>query len=127
MTPWPSCFLLLALAAAPDEQERPLPAGTVLSIRLTSAVASHSARVGDAVVAVLGAPVRVDGASVVPAGWTVRGTVTAVGKAGPHDPRSMLDLQFKELVAASGRATPINTKLVAIDMRGRRWTRAGAS
>ena len=70
---------------------------------------------GDAVGAVLGAPVRVDGASVVPAGWTVRGTVTAVGMAGPHDHRSMIELQFKELVAASGLATPINAKLVAID------------
>jgi hypothetical protein len=48
-------LLLLALAAA-GEEERALPAGTELSIRLTQPVAHHLARAGDAVEAVLGAP-----------------------------------------------------------------------
>jgi hypothetical protein len=54
-------LFLLALAAAGEEQ-RALPAGTELSIRLIRPIAHHSAEVGDAVEAVLDAPVRVDGA-----------------------------------------------------------------
>jgi hypothetical protein len=95
-------LLLLALAAA-GEDERALPAGTELSIRLTQPVAHHSAGVGDAVEAVLGAPVRVDGAPVVPAGWKVRGTVRAVGKVGANDHRPVLGLQFGQLVEFGGR------------------------
>ncbi len=108
-------ILFLALAAAAAAEERPLPAGTELSVRLTRPVAHRSARVGDAVPAVLGAPVRVGGATIVPAGWKVQGTVTAVGKAGPKDHRSMLALQFTELVDPFGRATPFNAKLLAVD------------
>ena len=108
-------LLLLALVAAPGEQEHTLPAGTTLSIRLTSAVASRSARVGNPVLAVLNAPVRVDRVPLVPAGWTVRGKVAAMGQAGPHDNRSMLELEFMELVDESGRSTPVSAKLVAVD------------
>jgi LssY C-terminus len=108
-------LLLLALVAASGEQEQTLPAGTVLSIRLTSAVASHSARVGDPLGAVLDAPARLARAPLVPAGWTVRGKVAAVGQAGPHDHRSMLELNFTELVDESGRATLVSAKLVGVD------------
>jgi hypothetical protein len=103
-----------ALAAA-DEADRPLPAGTELSIRLTDSLAQRTARVGNAVQGVLAAPVRVDGADVVPAGWTVRGTVTAVGRSGPPDHRPVLGLQFTELVDPSGRATPVSAKLLDVD------------
>ncbi len=106
---------VLALAAAQGEEERSLPAGSVLSIRLTSPVAHRSARVGDAVEAVLCAHVRVDGVPVVPAGWAVRGRVAAVGKTAAKDHRSMLALQFTDLVDGSGRATPVDTRLLAVD------------
>ena len=107
-------LLLLALAAA-GEDERALPAGTELSIRLIQPIAHHSAGVGDAVEAVLDAPVRVDGAPVVPAGWKVRGTVMAVGKVGADDHRPVLGLQFGQLVDESGRATGVNARLLAVD------------
>ena len=107
-------LLLLALVAG-GEEERSLPAGTELSIRLTQPVAHHSAKVGDVVAAVLDAPVRVDGASVVPAGWKVQGTVSALGKAGASDHRPALGLSFTQLVDDSGRATGIDAKLVDVD------------
>jgi hypothetical protein len=67
------------------------------------------------VTAVLDAPVRVDGAPVVPAGWQVQGTVSAVGRVGGNDHRPVLGLQFTRLVDDSGRATGLDTRLVDVD------------
>ena len=71
-----------ASPAVPEYREVSLPAGTSLSLRLTSAVASDTSQVEDAVRATLREAVVVDGATVFPEGAEVEGTVTGVERSG---------------------------------------------
>ncbi len=58
------------------DREITIPAGTPLSIELTSRVASNASRVEDPVSAVLRRSIVVDGVKVIPAGTVLRGVVT---------------------------------------------------
>ncbi|HTB17883.1 MAG TPA: hypothetical protein VK708_07185, partial [Bryobacteraceae bacterium] len=57
---------------------RPLPEGTQLHVRLTTAVGSYASVPGSAVSAVLIAPVTVNGEAVIPAGSILAGKVKTV-------------------------------------------------
>ena len=59
-----------------------MPAGTVLSVRLETTVASNANRVGDPVQATLIEPVVVDDRDVVPVGALVKGVVSEVAASG---------------------------------------------
>lgn len=110
--------VLAFLTAAPASGADPeliLPTGTALSVRLTSRVGSHTSRVDEPVTAILIAPVQVDDQPVVPSGWTLRGRVTAAGKAAQDDARPMLHLGFFEFSDGEGRGTPIAARVVQVD------------
>ena len=109
---------LAFLTAAPAfgaDAEIALPAGATLSVRLTSPVGSHTSHVDGPVTAILIAPVRVADQPVVPSGRTLRGRVTAVGKAAQQDARPMLHLGFYELSDGEVRGTPIAARVVQVD------------
>jgi len=89
-----------------------LPAGTPLSVRLTTRVSSRLSHAGDAVAAILIAPVEVDGRVVLPAGWTLHGVVQQAAKSRG---RSSLRLDFSTLVDEDYVESPIATRLVAVD------------
>ncbi|HEV7501980.1 MAG TPA: hypothetical protein VGQ33_18325, partial [Vicinamibacteria bacterium] len=90
-----------------------LPAGTSLSVRLTSAIPAH-AKPDLAVSAVLIAPVVQDGAVVLSSGATVRGVVEAA-RALPHERhRSYLRIAFHEVVTDTG-ALPVVAQVSDVD------------
>ena len=61
---------------------REAPAGSVLHARLTGAVGSFASRPGSPIEAVLIAPVKVDGETVLPTGSLLRGHVKSVRRIG---------------------------------------------
>jgi hypothetical protein len=80
-------------------REVTLPAGTDLTIELTSPVSSATANAEDPVTAELERAVVVDGVDVLPAGSMVRGEVTSVERAGKVKGRARLALRFHTLSA----------------------------
>jgi len=104
--------LVLGLAGAVSAPAVDLPAGTPLSVRLTTGVSSRASHPGDAVAAALIAPVEIEGQTVLPAGWTLRGTVSEAGRLGG---RASLRLDFSELVDDDDEGSPIATRVVAVD------------
>jgi hypothetical protein len=116
MRRWLLSWLMAALAPAPVTSKLELAAGTLLEARLTTRVASTVSKPGDAVEAVVIAPVPPEGEVVVlPAGAKLRGTVKDVRPIGPAQPRSVLELEFKELELPGGDKVAITCQVVAVD------------
>lgn len=103
---------LLSLGGVASTRAIELPIGTPLSVRLTSRVSSRASQPGDAIAAVLIAPVEIDGDTVIPAGWTLRGVVSEAGKSGG---RATLRLDFSQLADENDEESPIATRLLAVD------------
>ncbi len=108
--------LIWVLALSVTARAAVLPAGTQLEIRLTSAVASNTSKVKDAVQAVLIRPVASGNEIVLPAGTVVRGVVKdAVPIKGPND-RAVLDLDFTALEpGGKAPALKIAAKVASVD------------
>ncbi len=86
-------------APAPSFREITIPSGTTLSLSLTSAVASDTSQVEDAVSAELTQAVTVDGRDVLPAGSTVTGQVTSAEASGRVKGRAQVAFRFDTLTA----------------------------
>ena len=80
-------------------REVTLPAGTDLTLELTSPVSSATANVEDPVTATLDRAVTLEGVDVLPAGSTVRGEVASVERAGKVKGRARLALRFHTISA----------------------------
>ena len=102
----------VAEAAAPKYREVTIPAGTTLRLELTSAVASDSSKVEDAVRAELRQPLSIDGREVVPVGTDVVGRVTAVQRAGRVKGRARVAFRF-DTMRVEGDNYEINTAGIA--------------
>ena len=101
--------------AAPAKEtlrEVTIPAGTVLHLKLQSAIASDTSHVEDNVHAELRQAVAVDGKPVLPAGTEVAGTVTDVQRSGRVKGRARIAYQFNSLRAA-GERYDIHTSALA--------------
>jgi hypothetical protein len=84
---------------------------------MTTAVGSFASRPGSPVEAVLIAPVKVSGSTILPAGSTLTGEVTAVRRVGlgvVHD-TSSLTLNFNSVTLPEGGTLPVFTRLAAVD------------
>jgi hypothetical protein len=92
-----------AAIAASDVREVTLPAGTVLSLRLDSTVASNRSRVEDAVQAHLRRPVIARGLTVLPANAPVSGVVTQATRSGRVKGRALIAFRFHSLRAHGER------------------------
>ena len=79
-----------------------VPAGTSVAVSVNTKISSENAQVGDTWVGVVKDAVVVDGRTVIPAGSTVTGTVTAAKPAVKGD-RAMLDLGLSS-VNVNGRS-----------------------
>ncbi len=101
-----------AAVGVPQYREVTIPAGTTLRLELTSAVASDSSKVEDAVRAELRQPITVDGREVLPAGTDVAGRVTAVDRSGRVKGRARVAFRF-DSVSVGGDEYEINTAAVA--------------
>jgi hypothetical protein len=83
--------------ARPVYRDVTLPAGTTLSLSLTSSMASDTSAVEDAVTAELTRAVSVDGREVLPAGTKLAGNVTEVDDSGRVKGRAMIAFRFTSL------------------------------
>ena len=81
-------------AAVPEYREVTLPAGTVLPVELTTAVASDSSLVEDAVRGKLRRAVTVQGLQAFPAGTAVSGVVTAAERSARVKGRARVAFRF---------------------------------
>lgn len=106
---------------------RPLPSGTLLHIRLTTAVGSYASGAGSPIRAVLIAPVTVDGETIWKAGSTISGSVRRVTRVGLgllHETAG-LDLEFTQLAPPAGETISISTQVTEVDNGRERVTRNG--
>ena len=97
-------------------REVTLPAGTALSLRMTSAVASDSSRVEEPVHAELRAPVTVNHETVLPAGAEVNGVVTDVARSGRVKGRARVAYRFTS-VRAHGETYEMKTAAITHEAR----------
>lgn len=97
-----------ATPAAKPMQVVTVPAGTVLSLSLNSALTSKTAKVGDPVSAVLTSDVVVDGRTAIASGTTVAGQVALVesGSEGIGG-KPTLAVSFERLELPGGKDIPI--------------------
>ena len=101
-----------AAVAVPQYREVTIPAGTTLRLGLTSAVASDTSQVEDAVRAELRQPIAIDGREVLPVGTDVVGRVTAVERSGRVKGRARIAFRF-DSVSVGGDEYEIDTAAVA--------------
>jgi hypothetical protein len=73
-----------------------VPSGTAIAVTLNSPISSATAQVGDTWTGVVKNNVVIDEKTVIPAGSTVQGTVTAVKPAAKGD-RALLDIAITSL------------------------------
>jgi hypothetical protein len=81
----------------PEYREATVPAGTVLSLELTSAVSSETSRIEDPVSATLRNGVSVDGVQVLPAGTAVLGHVTGAQRSAKVKGRASIAFRFNQI------------------------------
>jgi hypothetical protein len=89
--------------ALPRNSAVTIPAGTALTLSLTSAVASYTSRVEDAVSARLTQAVSVGGRDVLPAGSTVSGQVTSADASARVKGRAEVAFRFNTLTTGGQR------------------------
>lgn len=99
----------------PPPQKVTIPAGTQLSIRLNDPLSSETNRVGDTFHASLGAPIVIDGETVIPSGADVMGRVANVQSAGRFAGQSVLTLELTSL-SVNGKTYNVQTN---------QWSRQG--
>jgi len=87
---------------APEYLEVTVPSDAVLGLQIERTVSSELARVEDKVEARVTRDVRVENRVAIPAGSTVRGSVTEVDKGGRIKGRARLAIRFHTIVLADG-------------------------
>ena len=90
-----------------------LPAGTLISVRLTEPLSSDHNQTGDGFTAVLQQPLVADGLVVARRGQTVIGRVSVAEKAGRVKGVSRLGLELGELTLVDGHQLPVHTEMFA--------------
>jgi hypothetical protein len=98
------------------DREVTIPAGTPLSVALTSGVSSNGSSVEDAVSATLQRPIVIDGLTVVPSGAAVGGYVTEATRSGKVKGRARVGFRLTSLRAGDARYE-IRTTTIAREAR----------
>jgi hypothetical protein len=101
----------------PPPQKVTIPSGTTFAVRLVDTVDSETATQGQTFHATLNSPLAVDGATAIPAGYTVEGHVVTVQSAGKFAGQSLLVLQM-DRITATGSTYNIQTD---------QWKKQGSS
>lgn len=112
----PFLSLLVAVQSVPLPPAQ-APAGTAIHVRLTAAVGSFASRPGSPLQAVLIAPVKSGGKTILPAGSLLSGEVIGVRRIGlgmVHETAS-LSLKFDALTLPGGESVPIATRVIGVD------------
>src|SRR5689334_4986110 len=106
--------LLLTLALPASAQRPVLPAGTVITVKTTSALQSSTMKQGDTFDTVIEEDVVVDQMALIPAGSRVRGVVALATKATRQE-SGVLDIVFDRLTLVDGTAYTLRGKLTSTD------------
>jgi hypothetical protein len=99
-------------APAPKLREMTIPAGTRLSVKLSTPIASDTSKIEDTVRGTVARAVRVDGAVAVPVGAEIVGSVVESQESGRVKCRARIAFRFNSLVIEEERHD-IRTALVA--------------
>ena len=94
---------------APEFVEVTVPSDAVLGLQIERTVSSELARVEDKVDARVTRDVRVENRVAIPAGSTVRGSVTEVDKGGRLKGKARLAIRFHTIVLADGSQLALKT------------------
>jgi hypothetical protein len=105
-----ACLLLVPVLALAQE----VPAGTEISIRLTSAVSTGNSKAAGPVDGVVIAPVIANGRRAIGAGTPVHGTVAKVAPSAAPDERAMLLLAFNG-IEIGGKKLTIAAQVASVD------------
>jgi hypothetical protein len=98
---------------------RSLPSGTVMEVRLDQEIGTKSSKVGDTFTAtVQQAVVAQNGATVVPAGAQVHGTVTGLDNSDHVGEPAAIKVNFEHLMM-NGRTYPFEGKITATNLETR--------
>lgn len=100
-----------AATAAPAFREITIPSGTALSVTVLSALASNTSKVEDTVRGSLAKPVTVGGATALPSGTSLTGSVIEANESGRVKGRASIAFRFDRL-AANGESLRIQTASV---------------
>ena len=90
-----------------------VPAGTLLTVRVSQPLSSDHNQPGDGFTAVLQQPLVVGGIVVAHRGQTVVGTVTEAEKAGRAKGVSHLGVEIAQMTLVDGQQVPVKTNLLA--------------
>ena len=99
----------VALPPIAKFREFTVPSDTTLRLTIDTPLSSETAKIEDPVEATLASAVTVDDVEVIPAGSTIRGTVTGVESSGKVKGRASLALQFNTLVVRDERV-PVSAR-----------------
>ena len=117
-------YALLALNLLATRQVQP---GVQLHVRLTTPVGSYASRAGDAVNAVLIAPVVSGGETILPAGSVLSGRLKSAQRVGlgfVHE-LAALDLEFTSIRPPDGESIPLSARVQEVDNARETLTREG--
>lgn len=92
-----------------------LPLSTILPIKLTTIVSSHTSRAGDAIAAVVAAPIIIGDRIIIAPGTKIEGTVMYTSKSHNRFERSQLVLDFANLVGADGTKSRLSLQVAGVD------------
>jgi hypothetical protein len=104
-----------ASAAMADDRQRAavaVPAGTPFEVAFTRGLASNTSSAGDTFRARVLSDVRVDGATVIPAGSEILGVVTEAVATRRIGGKAKLSVKFTDLVLPSGSTVPVHASFL---------------
>ena len=123
-SPGPAANTAPAAAPAPEamapEPVKPavVPAGTALTVRLGETLSSKTSQDGQSFTGTLVNPVESGGATVIPAGSPVSGTVVSAKSAGRFKGESLLTLRL-DTITVKGTQRTIQTSTVSSGQKGK--------
>ncbi len=97
---------------APEFMDVTVPADAVLGLQVERTISSELARVEDRVEARVTRDVRVSDRIAIPAGATVRGSVTEVDRGGKVNGRARLAIRFHTIVLSDGTELALKTDAI---------------
>ena len=95
----------------PAEREVTIPQGTTLRLDLATSLATDTSKVEDPVRATLRQAVVIDGATVIPAGTELQGSVTGVERSGRVKGRAKISYRFTKL-SLDGESYSVKTAAI---------------
>lgn len=115
-------LVLISALGAPALSQRlvTVPVGTVVPLRIDTALSSNSSRVGDRFAATVFQSVVVDGRAVLPERAKVEGHVTGISPGERGRRPGTIAVAFDRIVLPNGTSIPIEATLTALSEEGRR-------